>query len=368
MALVPAGETGQPELQSVAASQSERRDGKIYRLSARGHALGSQIEFAVERPSLLPSAEGSLKWRASLTQGGKLVPCQLNSWLLSVRFCSASATFPPIFHVRHRDRSMKKRRPYRNKYVLPLLAVIVRRPLVNLLHISKTGGTALRAGLGMEKHDVTWTPSHILHFRQHDMRLADIPRGQKVVFCVRNPVERFVSAFYSRLRRGRTGSNARQPGEAEAFERFRTPNALAVALSSHDATERSLAEAAMRSIRHVREGLTFWLTHPDELRDRSLDILHVCRQETLEEDFAWLKSFLNLPSDHALPESTYAAHKLPAEFDRRLTPEATANISQWYAPDFAIIESCEPFFLTRKVKQGSTGLQRDVARLTTRGM
>jgi hypothetical protein len=109
-------------------------------------------------------------------------------------------------------------------------------PRAHMLHIGKTGGTAMKdvfASLpsGVGKYEI------VVH--RHSHRLPQIPRGQKVFFVVRDPVEKFVSGFNSRLREGRPRYHTPwTEAERTAFEQFQTPDMLARALSSEDVDER----------------------------------------------------------------------------------------------------------------------------------
>ena len=128
-----------------------------------------------------------------------------------------------------------------------------RRPVAHFLHIGKTAGTAVKVALkeapGSAKYRVVVQP--------HDGKLASIPETDHYFFCVRDPIDRYVSGFLSRKRQG-------QPryfipwteGEAEAFERFDSPDALAVSLSGrHRATGRRGSDARHSSAAEVVLGL-----------------------------------------------------------------------------------------------------------------
>lgn len=67
---------------------------------------------------------------------------------------------------------------------------------VHLLHIGKTGGSAV-------KHTLKQYPPnnrYAVHLHKHGVKLSDIPKGNMVIFVVRDPVSRFISGFYSRHR------------------------------------------------------------------------------------------------------------------------------------------------------------------------
>jgi len=72
-------------------------------------------------------------------------------------------------------------------------------PRAHFLHIGKTGGTAVKTAL---KPLVRSGPFD-LDLHRHPFTLAKIPEGEVFFFCLRDPIERFVSGFSSRQREGR---------------------------------------------------------------------------------------------------------------------------------------------------------------------
>lgn len=209
------------------------------------------------------------------------------------------------------------------------------RTEVHLLHIGKTGGTAVRHVLEPWLGDCPW-----LHLHRHPTRLADIPRGESVVFFLRDPASRFVSAFNSRLRQGKPRYDAAwSPEESAAFAEFHTPDMLAAALSDPDDGRRARAVAAMRGIRHVRSGYWHWLGTPDLLAERAGDLLMIGTQEHLADDVAALGTLLGLPLA-ALPDDPVEAHRTPEDADRSLGEVARANLRTWQAPDHRAIQAC----------------------------
>ncbi len=94
---------------------------------------------------------------------------------------------------------------------------------VNFLHIGKTGGSAIRSSF--EKYSNKGKYS--LVFNRHSYFLTDVPKGEKIVFFIRDPISRFISGFYSRKRKGRPLYNVPwKDGEEEAFNLFETPNLI----------------------------------------------------------------------------------------------------------------------------------------------
>ena len=74
-----------------------------------------------------------------------------------------------------------------------------KQEVVHILHIRKTGGSAVKESLG----PYTMTDKFRIKLHGHSFTLKDVPKGEKVVFFLRDPFTRFVSGFYSRKRKNR---------------------------------------------------------------------------------------------------------------------------------------------------------------------
>jgi hypothetical protein len=210
--------------------------------------------------------------------------------------------------------------------------------VVHLLHIGKTGGNAIRHALELGKEKPRRVNGWVLWQRAHDVTLDMCPEGDAVVVVVRHPLPRFVSAFWSRYRRGQNDPGALNAGEVTAFAQFSTPDELATALSDRNAAIRSAARQAMHEIEHVRHTLTFYLSSPNYLWSRRADIIHVGFQERLDADLPMLAERLGT-STH-LPSDNQKAHRTPASFSRALSEQARANLEWWYAEDIRLYATC----------------------------
>jgi len=211
--------------------------------------------------------------------------------------------------------------------------------IVHFLHISKTGGTALRHTLRKQRPG----PGYHAVFHSHEVTLADIPRGEKVVFFLRERCGRFVSGFLSRQRQGMPRYNVPwDAAERAAFDRFTSPEALALALSSDNPDARAAAIAAMRDMRLVRDPYSYWLIDADYLSSRLEDLFHVGMQETLQSDFECLRTRMGFAPGLALPADPVAAHRGTGDSER-LEGEARRNIEDWYRADACLLEWCERY-------------------------
>jgi glycosyltransferase involved in cell wall biosynthesis len=238
--------------------------------------------------------------------------------------------------VERRVRDLYGRLPRRRRAVSVADPADARPPL-NVLHIGKTGGTALKHVLAESAPSARYE----LLFRGHDVTLADVPQGEQYMFLIRDPLSRFVSAFNGRLREDRPRYHYPwREEERIAFARFKTPDELAVALSSDDDEERQAAERAMRGIGHVNTQYTFWFPDESAFRARLGDLFFIGLQDRLDDDFESLKAKLGLPPDAHMPRDETAAHKSPSGSHTQLSDVGRANLERWYARDIAFVQLC----------------------------
>ena len=203
---------------------------------------------------------------------------------------------------------------------------------IHVLHIGKTGGTALKAALAPFAAEGRF----VLH--GHATRARDCPPGSRIFFVVRHPVDRFVSAFNSRLRRGRPRFDYPwSPRHAIVFSLFRSPNALAEALGSRNPLARLAAGFAMRAIGHLRRRLSYWV-EPGEIERNPRLIIGTL--ETLDRDLMRLLEIAGVDEAAELTTDPVEAHVTPAEFDRSLSAKAVRNLTRYFRSDIALYEAC----------------------------
>jgi hypothetical protein len=161
-----------------------------------------------------------------------------------------------------------------------------------------------------------------------------------LIFFIRDPVSRFVSAFNSRLRKGRFGERDWTPAEEAAFAYFRTPNELGEGLGSLNPIRRYKAWRAVKSIGHLKKSLNDYLGPIDLLKREQRRIFYIGCQETLSSDFEHLKILLKMDPSLSLPSDEQGAHKAPDTMKRHLSETAAANIRRYYARDLPIYHWC----------------------------
>ena len=207
------------------------------------------------------------------------------------------------------------------------------RTCLHFLHVSKTGGTAFKHALRGNELAPQWR----MFLQPHRITLADVPKGHRILFVVRDPVTRFVSSFHSRLRQGLPSRLAPwREGEELAFERFPDPDSLALALAE-DHPKHEEALEAMKRIRHINSYWD-WFGSEDLLRRRWKDLFFIGRIESFAEDFQQLQSKLALEDSISLPSDEKRANRSAPK--QRLSKEAEALIRKWYARDYEFLGIC----------------------------
>ena len=226
---------------------------------------------------------------------------------------------------------------------------------IHFLHIGKSGGTALKYAIRQAgkaalagsdaKFDklAPWeSPLGTVHLQKHGFKLWNVPEGDYAFFSVRDPASRFISSFYSRLRKGMPRHHTEwSEGEAKAFGWFSTPQELALALAKRRGKQRAQAEFAMGAIKHIRRPIVSWIGDVDHLRKMLPQVAYIARQETLNDDWERIKALLQLPPDLELPSDPVQAHRTTGEVDRTLTPKMLDALREWYAEDYELLALCD---------------------------
>ena len=206
---------------------------------------------------------------------------------------------------------------------------------VHILHIGKTGGTALKHALKKVQ-----SPKFEIVFHNHKFKLMDVPEREKVVFFLRNPESRFLSAFYSRKRKGKPRYDSQWSKTEELlFNTYPNHQMFIDALRRREEAGMQLLKKSLEEIKHFWS-ITYWLESLDYLSKRKNDILFVGFQETLNKDFETLKEKLGLDKSIALPANDLDAHRGPG-YDKSLNNVQKNFLVNLYAEDLNIIEFCK---------------------------
>ncbi|MEZ5586116.1 MAG: sulfotransferase family 2 domain-containing protein [Sedimenticolaceae bacterium] len=145
------------------------------------------------------------------------------------------------------------------------------------LHIGKTAGSSVRQLIRLSADHGYSPPTVFGHAARLPPILREYPRI-KIGFVIRDPIERTISGFQSRLRQGRpTNQSLWSVEEATAFAFFADAASFLSALVS-DADERlkSAALFAEKSIRHIARNYVFHLKDVEFLK-RQRERIFFCR-------------------------------------------------------------------------------------------
>lgn len=210
-----------------------------------------------------------------------------------------------------------------------------------LLHIGKTGGTAVKSVLRAAKE--LGVGENVTFFK-HEDGLAAVAEGnlcERLMFFIREPTDRFVSAFNSRLRMGYPRHNGKwNVREEVAFAHFKTPNELAEGLSSADPEIAEVAVGSMMSIMHLRRSYEHYLGSVELLEQEKDRIYFIGATETFDADFGLMRRLLGIPGDIVLPTDDYGAHRTPDGFEKTLSEVGRINVRDYYKTDYAIYDWC----------------------------
>ena len=204
------------------------------------------------------------------------------------------------------------------------------RTRFHYLHIGKTAGTATKTVMKTMNRQWGGRANFILHNLY--VSLSDLPPDALYLFALRDPVDRFYSAFYSRKRKGLPRHHQEwSPQEAWCFERFPEANDLALALGAADPLP---AIIAMRTIGHVRRRLVDVL---DDMHGVLMDRkpAFILRQAQVETDFRAFADKFGLGPVPDFPQDDVAAHRNSYDETPSLSDRAKDNLHHYLSDDIA---------------------------------
>jgi len=159
------------------------------------------------------------------------------------------------------------------------------RPSYGFLHIGKTGGTSVRYAIEQTQKEGYATPVIF----GHDARMANIVKENpsiRLSFTLRDPIERMVSSFNSRMRQSRPSYTAVwKPEEAIAYLWFPTVIDFFRARLSDQEREKSAGIFAEQAMGHVRRGYEYHFHSREFLEKKLKNIYFAGRLESLSADF-----------------------------------------------------------------------------------
>ena len=218
---------------------------------------------------------------------------------------------------------------------------------IKFLHIGKTGGTFIKDNLKFidKKHQIRILP--------HSESILKNDKYQ-YIFFVRNPTDRFISAFWSRYRKGKPRYYSEwNKKEKEVFEFFKTPNDLAEAIYSSENIKKEKAKIALENISHLNMDLAFYLKDIKNIESCLNNIYYVGRQETINDDLNKIidKLGYDIEVRKKIKYDEITKHKTSEQFKNlsKISNKGIVNIKKYYSKDFEIIEFLEKMQLIKKI-------------------
>lgn len=220
-----------------------------------------------------------------------------------------------------------------------------RREPVHFLHIGKAAGTQV----GLIAEQINRQSDHLrIITHGHQVRLKDLPSGERYFFSVRDPASRFVSGFYSRKRKGQPRIHAEWTAyERASFERFEHANDLAESI--FEPGDPGLhAFCAMKSITHTAMDQVDWFQSTGYFFEVDPPVW-ILRQESFSDDLGNFMEALGCQSLPISPSSNaVSAHRNDYSSIPQLSAKARANLSRWYAQDFEFYARCVAWIERRR--------------------
>ncbi len=204
---------------------------------------------------------------------------------------------------------------------------------IKLIHIGKCGGTYIAKTFDLREY-------HLERIYKN---------YQKYVIWIRNPIKRFVSAFWYSYNMLHTNTDEldinnltfdnclcpyrikyKMENEYTYSERddylinfFKTPNELAESLTSSDNTKKELAIKLME-FEHIGKGIGWYLFNGDFVKDSHDKILFVGRQEYMDIDTLKLSEIIKIKNKHDKLRENKNKN------DKFLSKKAIQNIISFY--------------------------------------
>jgi len=208
---------------------------------------------------------------------------------------------------------------------------------LHFIHIGKTGGSNIKSTL----KDINLRKYKLI-FHPHEVNLSDIPEGDKVFFCIRNPIDRFQSGFYSRKRKGQPRYYSEwSDSERISFNTFSSAEELASSLDENmDHYEE--AKFAMNSITHINSSYWDWFKSEEYFNKRLSGMFFILRLENFNEDFNNLLLKLDIKKKIKLGSDKISMHSNNVKYS--LSKESLVNLNIWYKNENRFID-----FINKKI-------------------
>jgi hypothetical protein len=182
-------------------------------------------------------------------------------------------------------------------------ALVSKKKPLNFLHIGKTGGTSIRSLITHRSNKVfrirerlLWRYYPIIHFHK-DCRNA-FQEKTNLAFFIRNPFDRFYSAFHRGKNPGNLHGDPMTPGIMELHEQFDTFQSWLEALGLNKASEMKRRAIELQVLdNNLRMDYKFYFTNKESIERKKKDIVFIGETERFDSDLDNLRTLLGAKSN-----------------------------------------------------------------------
>lgn len=209
---------------------------------------------------------------------------------------------------------------------------------LNFVHVGKCAGTSIETAL--QQMEIEYEGYHCFDANVRLKARLDSSNDDFYLVTVRDPIKRFISAFYWDLYEKRIINDEVGPKGSwkSIFEAFATPNDLAESLSSSDRVLADLANHAVKeSFLHMHLTLSWYLS-VDLAKRLTSSNAFVVRAEHADSDFAgFTKTVLGRTfTGQLMREKSDYKNEISA-YSTCLSDRAVMNLKKIYRDDYEVL-------------------------------
>jgi hypothetical protein len=212
--------------------------------------------------------------------------------------------------------------------------------MIQFIHVGKCAGTSI--SLALRKCGLDFNEHHCFDANLVLPTLLKSCNEHFYLLTVRDPVKRFISAFYWDYYEKRVINDYQGPNGIwkDLYEIFSTPNEVAEALNSDDSILKNAAENFIFNSKLHSEFTLSWYIRLDTVKQLNRENCHVVRTERADIDFAKFLEKMNLEISNfsgLVREKEDYKHELE-KYDVSLTVLGLKNLKDAYLDDYMVLD------------------------------